>query len=78
MQAEQTEQTLLFNPETTDIDSHWHLIAQLKDITGHLRCPLLSKLAKSVLIIPHGKADVQSTWSERNEDSKQLIWAQTP
>ena len=46
------------------IDVHWHKVAQLKDLTGELRFPLLARLAKAVLIVPHGNADVERSFSK--------------
>ena len=43
------------------IDTYWHNIAHVKDDSGELKYQLLSKLAKSILIIPHGNADVERT-----------------
>ena len=42
-----------------EIDVYWHRIGQVEDMSGKLRYPLLTRLAKSVLIIPHGNADVE-------------------
>ena len=46
-----------------DIDVYWHRIGQVEDMSGKLRYPLLTRLAKSVLIIPHGNADVERMFS---------------
>ena len=46
------------------IDVYWHKVAQLKDLTGELRFPLLARLAKAVLIVPHGNADVERSFSK--------------
>lgn len=45
------------------IDTYWHKVGQLKDDSGQLKYSLISKLAKSVLIIPHGNADVERLFS---------------
>ena len=45
------------------IDIYWHKIGQLKDDSGQLKYSLLSELAKPVLIIPHGNADVEQLFS---------------
>ena len=45
------------------IDTYWHKIGLLKDDSGQLKYSLLSKLAKSVLIVPHGNADVERLFS---------------
>ena len=45
------------------IDTYWHKIGELKDDSGELKYRLLSKLAKSILIIPHGNADVERIFS---------------
>ena len=48
---------------TAEIDTYWHRVAQITDSLGKLRYPLLTKLAKSVLIIPHGNADIERMFS---------------
>ena len=45
------------------IDIYWYKVGQLKDDSGQLKYSLLSKLAKSILIIPHGNADVERLFS---------------
>ena len=46
-----------------DIDTYWHKISQILDSDGKICYPLLTKLAKVVLIIPHGNADVERIFS---------------
>ena len=48
---------------THEVDTYWHAIGQLKDTDAKVRYPLLTRLAKSVLIIPHGNADVERMFS---------------
>lgn len=48
---------------TNEVDVYWHRIGQLEDTGGKLRYPLITRLAKSVLIIPHGNADVERMFS---------------
>lgn len=53
-----------FTPvSSNEIDLYWHRIGQVEDMAGKLRYPLLTRLAKSVLIIPHGNADVERIFS---------------
>ena len=47
----------------TPIDEYWNKIGMIRDISGEFRYPLLSRLAKAVLIIPHGNADVERLFS---------------
>ena len=46
-----------------EIDTYWYRVGQLKDASGMQLYPLLAKLAKAVLIIPHGNADVERMFS---------------
>lgn len=50
----------------TDIHvaSYWHKISKFADVSGETRYPLLSKLAKAVLVIPHSNADVERMFSQ--------------
>ena len=43
----------------TPVDEYWNKICMIRHISGEFRYPLLSRLAKAVLIIPHGNADVE-------------------
>ena len=45
------------------VDEYWHKISSLKDVSGDHRYPLLSKLAKAIIVIPHGNADVERMFS---------------
>ena len=49
--------------QNISIDTYWHKIGLVKDDNGQLKYSLLSKLAKSVLIVPHGNADVERLFS---------------
>ena len=42
---------------------NWHKISQILDSDGKICYPLLTKLAKVVLIIPYGNADVERIFS---------------
>ena len=42
------------------VDRFWHKISIIQDISGQNRYPVLTKLAKAVLTIPHGNADTES------------------
>ena len=42
----------------TEVDKYWHAISQIKDyLETEYRYSTLAKLAKSILVIPHGNAD---------------------
>ena len=49
-----------------DVPKYWYFIESIKDIAHSelSRYPLLSKLAKAVLIIPHGNADIERMFSQ--------------
>lgn len=49
-----------------DVPKYWHFIESIKDIARSdvSRYPLLSKLAKAILIIPHGNADIERMFSQ--------------
>ena len=62
------------NPE---VDKYWHAISQIKDCLeteGHYST--LAKLAKAILVTPHGNADTERLFShiglKRNEAQKQI------
>ena len=57
---------------TTAIDTYWHKIGQVTDSTGQLRHPLLARLAKAILIIPHGNADVERSFSQMGLNKPKL------
>ena len=63
---------------TKEIDVYWHRIGLISDASGQLRYPLLSKLAKAVLTIPHGNADVERMFSHLglNKTKMRTVWAQ--
>lgn len=46
--------------ENVEVDQY---VGLLKDISGDIKYPLLSKLAKAVLIVPHGNADIERMFS---------------
>ena len=56
----------------TAIDAYWHKIGQLQDPTGEPRYPVLSRLAKAILIIPHGNADVERSFSKMGLNKTKL------
>ena len=72
---------LPFPKESISIDEYWNKIGMIRDISGEFRYPLLSRLAKTVLINPHGNADVERLFSRvgltktklRNSLSKSII-----
>ena len=52
--------------------AYWHKVGQLKDLTGQPRYPVLTRLAKAVLIIPHGNADVETSFSKMGLNKTKL------
>ncbi len=47
-----------------EVDTYWHAVSQIRDISGsEYRYPTLTKLAKAILIIPHGNADTERLFS---------------
>ena len=58
------EQVKELDAGTSSIDGYWHKISQLQDPTGQPRYPVLTRLAKSILIIPHGNADIERSFSK--------------
>ena len=58
-----------------DIDTYWHKISQILDSDGKICYPLLTKLAKAVLIIPHGNADVERSFSHMDQTKQKCVIA---
>ena len=54
------------------IDVYWHKVAQLKDPTGQSHFAILTRLAKAVLIVPHGNADVERSFSKMGLNKTKL------
>lgn len=48
-----------------EVDKYWHLVGQLSDFSEvkQMRYPLLTRLAKAILVIPHGNADTERLFS---------------
>ena len=44
-------------------DEQWAMIGKITDVTGNLRYPDLTKLAQSVLLIPHSNASCERVFS---------------
>ena len=44
----------------TEVDQYWHAVSKIRKLTGAMRYPMLSTLAKAILVIPHGNADTSS------------------
>ena len=48
----------------TEVDKYWHAISQIKDcLETEYRYSTLAKLAKAILVIPHGNADIECLFS---------------
>ena len=48
----------------TEEDKYWHAISQIKDcLETEYRYSTLAKLAKAILVIPHGNADTERLFS---------------
>jgi len=60
-----------FSTSEMQIDSYWHKVGEMKD-DSELKYPLLAKLAKSVLIIPHGNADIERLFSHMGLNKTKL------
>ena len=56
----------------TDIASYWYQIGKITDLSGEIRYPLLSKLAKAILVIPHSNADVERMFSQMGLNKTKL------
>lgn len=50
-------------PECSDIEDYWAKVSYMEDDTGNPRFPYLSLLAKAMLVLPHGNADVERLFS---------------
>ena len=48
----------------TEVDKYWHAISQIKDcLETEYHYSTLAKLAKAILVIPHGNADTKPLFS---------------
>ena len=54
---------LPFPKQVITVDEYWHKVSEITEIAGDIRYPLVSKLAKAILIIPHGNADIERMFS---------------
>ena len=44
----------------TVADKYWHSVTEIKALSGqNLHFPILTKLAKAVIVVPHGNADTE-------------------
>ena len=60
-----------FGPASAnEMDTYWHRVSQ--DAYGKLRYPLLTQLAKAVLIVPHGNADIERMFSHMGLNKTKL------
>ena len=49
----------------TEVDKYWHAISQIKDcLETEYGYSTLEKLAKAILVIPHGNADTKRLFSQ--------------
>ena len=59
--------TLPLPPKVTaiaEVDKYWHAISQIKDcLESEYRYSTLAKLAKAILVTPHGNADTEDLFS---------------
>ena len=62
----------LHHTSETAVDAYWNEVGQVRDITGHQRFPLLTRLAKAILVIPHGNADVERSFSKMGLNKTKL------
>ena len=47
----------------TEADKYWHAVSKIQNLTRAMRYPMLSALAKAILVIPHGNADTERLFS---------------
>ena len=47
----------------TEVDQYWHAVSKIRNLTGAMRYPMLSTLAKAILVLPHGNADTERLFS---------------
>ena len=48
----------------TEVDEFWHAVGNVQDLAGTgSRYPTLARLAKAILVIPHGNADTERVFS---------------
>ena len=55
---------LPFPKQAITVDEYWFKVGMVTDIAGDVKYPLLSRLAKSILTIPHGNADIERMFSK--------------
>ena len=54
----------IFVKAQRDVDKYWHAVGQVQNMYGHEnRYPILTRLAKSILIIPHGNTYTKRLFS---------------
>ena len=47
-----------------EVDLYWHMVGKIKDLSAvELRYLVLTRLAKAILVIPHGNADTERLFS---------------
>ena len=50
--------------EIRAVKNYWHMISLIKELSGvELRYPVLTRLAKAILVVPHGNADTECLFS---------------
>ena len=54
---------LPFHRQNMAINEYWHKVSAVTDIAGDVQHPLLSKLAKAILVIPYGNVDIERMFS---------------
>ena len=54
---------LPFPKQDLAIDEYWHKVSLITDIAGDIKYPLISKLAKASLTIPHGNVSIEGMFS---------------
>jgi hypothetical protein len=48
----------------TDVETYWINVSRLKDSNGTLRFPVLTRLVRILMALPHGNADVERLFSK--------------
>ena len=47
----------------TDVDRFLHAVGKMQNVSGVIRYPILTTLAKAIIVIPHGNADTERLFS---------------
>uniref|UniRef100_H3AVF6 HAT C-terminal dimerisation domain-containing protein n=1 Tax=Latimeria chalumnae TaxID=7897 RepID=H3AVF6_LATCH len=59
-------------PDEDNIEKYWGLVGKLTDISDAKKYPILTKLAKAILVLPHSSANVERLFSQMTLVKTQL------